>query len=335
MPIDLLRFFEANVSPLQLPQGQDLAAIVVPETSGHRIGKDGQGRPCLLLRQSPGASATMPIRLANVTVTFASVCAVVDRTGERTQGTFTIVQCGSDQSLWPLFLATISTLAPGLSSSPSTDEIRRAVMSLVDLFQALGGPPAATVQGIWAELFLISVATDPTTLATAWHADPTTRFDFSRGHHRIEVKSSGRRERRHHFTLEQVTPPASTQAVVASIYVERAGGGTALKGLFENVCALLEHDPLLWASFTMSFYRSLGSGWAEALADSFDWELARESLAFFPMRLIPRPQVPASGEVTEVRFVSDLTALSSIADSELGTQGGLLAAAAPKEWRNG
>jgi hypothetical protein len=84
--------------------------------------------------------------------------------------------------------------------------------------------PRKSVQGLWAELFLMARLRDPSALVAAWHSQLGDLYDFSAGSQRIEVKSAIGRIRRHHFTLEQVLPIPRTRVLIASVLVERGRG---------------------------------------------------------------------------------------------------------------
>ena len=159
-----------------------------------------------------------------------------------------------------------------LGPTPTSAAVRRAISGLVELFESLAAPTQKSIQGIWAELFVIRKSTDPRLVATAWHRGAEEHFDFASGPQRIEVKSSSNRHREHHFSLAQLTPPAPSRVVIASVFVERAGGGVSLRRLFDDTRQLLSGDLNLTIQFDASFYSALGSGWSDAMDESFDWE---------------------------------------------------------------
>jgi len=214
-----------------------------------------------------------------------------------------------------------------LGPTPTSAAVRRAISGLVELFQSLAAPAQKSIQGIWAELFVIRKSTDPRLVATAWHRGAEEHFDFASGPQRIEVKSSSNRRREHHFSLAQLTPLAPSRVVIASVFVERAGGGVSLRRLFDDTRQLLSGDLNLTIQFDASFYSALGSGWSDAMDESFDWELAQESLAFFDAGLVPKIEGVVPPPVSDVRFRSDLSGLVPLERSALLSLGGLLAAA--------
>lgn len=328
--VDLLQLFQSLVLPIAAASGNDLSAVPIPSAESHRLAKDANGSPCLLIRQSPQRATSAPIRLENLLISFDVPCTIVNPGREPERDTFTIIRCtASNPALFPHFLKILSPLIAVLGPTPTRAAVRRAISGLVELFQALAAPAKKTIQGVWAELLVIRLASDPQVIAAAWHSDPRERFDFAAGPQRIEVKSSSLRRRAHHFSLAQLTPPQGTRVLVASLFVERSGGGTSVQSLFESVRVLLASSAELTARFDATFYTSLGSGWAEAMNEAFDWELARESLAFFDSVEIPTVAIPIPTMVTDVRFFSDLTSLIPFQRDELLSAGGIFAAGFP------
>jgi hypothetical protein len=250
--------------------------------------------------------------------------------GQREEGDFTIIKCSSaDPSLFPHFLRILSPIITTLGVTPTPAAVRRAISGLVDLFQALTTPAKKSVQGLWAELLLIRGASDPLALVGAWHALPSERMDFLSGQQRIEVKSSSNRRRVHHFSLVQLTPPASTQLVVASLFVESVGGGLSMRRLSDDVRAILAPDPVLLTRFDAVFYATLGASWSDAMDECFDLELATESLQFIDHAEIPKLAGPIPTTVSDVRFTSDVSAAPRLSLESLISRRGLLAAVVP------
>jgi hypothetical protein len=264
-------------------------------------------------------------------VSFAVPCSVTEPGGKLERNTFTIVRCSAaNPALFPHFLKIISPMVTALGPSPTPAAVRRAISGLMELFQALAAPAKKTVQGIWAELLLIRRSSDPHAMAAAWHRDPTEHFDFTAGPQRIEVKSSTIRKRDHFFSLEQVTPLGGMRILVASVFVERVGGGTSLRSLFDETRALLAVDPQLVSRFDTVFYSSLGSSWSDAMDESFDWQLATDSIVFYRADAIPKPQNPRADVVFDVRFRADLGSAPIAPLSGLTELGGIFSAAVPQ-----
>jgi hypothetical protein len=284
-----------------------------------------------LLRQQASAATTPPIRLQNLSVSYAVPCAIAHPDGEEEDGVFTIVRCSnSDPSLFPHFLRILSPIIAMLGAAPTAAAVRRAITGLVELFQALTAPAAKSVQGLWAELLIIRRAADPRSVASAWHGVPTERTDFLQGRERLEVKS-GSRERVHHFSLAQLTPPAGARLVIASLFVEPVGGGLSLRSLVDEIRGLLAPNSALLARFDAVLYATLGVGWSDAMEERFDLELATESLCFFDAADIPKVNGPISPAISDVRFTSNLSRSVPLRLEAVRAAGALFAAVVPSE----
>ncbi|HEV2990577.1 MAG TPA: hypothetical protein VG759_19230 [Candidatus Angelobacter sp.] len=75
---------------------------------------------------------------------------------------------------------------------------------------------------------------------------------------------------------------------------------------------LLANEAVLLTQFGASFYATIGSNWNDAMDESFDWELAEESLAFFDVNSVPKVEAPIPPGVFDVRFCSDLSAVAPL-----------------------
>jgi hypothetical protein len=327
---DLCDLFEALVLPLERPVGRSLSAVAIPDAGTHRLAKDASGSPCLLLRQPESAAPMPPIRLQNLLVSYGVPCAISHPDGQQEEGIFTIVKCSTaDPSLFPHFLRILSPIITMLGATPTTAAVRRAISGLVDLFRALTAPAKTSVQGLWAELLLIRGATDPIAVAAAWHGLPVEHIDFVAGKQRVEVKSSSTRRRVHHFSQAQLTPPANTRLIIASLFVEPVGGGVSLRRLSDEIRAILARDSALLTAFDSTFYATLGASWSDAMEESFDLHLASESLQFFDSAHVPKIDGPVSTAVSDIRFTADLAGAQPLRSGELMSGGGLFAAAFP------
>lgn len=299
---------------------------------GHRVARDGTGQPVVLLREQDdfNVDCPPPVRLEHLSVNHRVMCRVVLHGSVVQQGRFTVLRCTSaDAELQGHFLRVTDALVRSLPPSPARAAVRHAVEQLIELFRALSEPSGRSVQGLWAELFLIANASNPVILAEAWHVTPEDLHDFARGAQRIEVKSCHSRLREHHFSLEQLCPPPPTQVVIASLVVERIGGGLSLAELLDQARRSVGQHPDLVLRLEQQASSTLGDGWREGLRERFDAGLALSSLAFYPARSIPivSPSLPAG--VRDVRFVSDLSGVMPAPPPDLSMAGELWAAAFP------
>lgn len=134
---------------------------------------------------------------------------------------------GDDLGLAEAFCLAADALVAALPEAPSAPDIEKAVREFVEVLSALSLPSSRAVAGLWAELWLMSVASDPQAAVMAWHSDPTDRFDFSFAAHFVEVKATEREERKHDFSYEQLRR-TEAPVNVASLRLRRAQGGSPL-----------------------------------------------------------------------------------------------------------
>lgn len=323
-PPDLLSLFQALLLPMAAPTRGTFCAVRVPGAEHHRLAKDASGAPCLLIARRAGEVPSAPIILEHLTVYHDVECAISHPDGASETGTFTILSCSpQNPALFPHFLQILAPLTSALGSAPTAASVRRMVSALVELFRALSAPAKKTIQGLWAELFLIATASDASALVAAWHKHIGERFDFAAGHQRIEVKSSSTRIREHHFRLNQLLAIGGARVVVASMFVERSGGGITVGQLASDIRRSIANNDAI-AQFDATFYATLGANWSTALNEAFDGDLARDSLLFFRAEDIPQVNAVPTG-VTEVTFRSDLSHLGPLPSAEMSRVGGLFA----------
>ena len=215
------------------------------------------------------------------------------------------------------------TPAFSLGPSPQPSDVNRVVGHLVELFRALAVPPKKSVQGLWAELYLIAYARDPVALAQAWHSSPQDKFDFSEGDQRIEVKSATDRVRQHRF-LPGSTPARAPVERPDRLDIRRAiGSRLAPGGLLDRVESRSGDDHDLRWRVDQVVGQTLGQNLRAGMAERFDRELAREPLEFFEADRIPAVGVDLPAGVSDVRFKSDLTGVPPSPAAAIRARGGL------------
>lgn len=332
--LDLFPLFK-SLEPPTAPVGGPgyFSAHALPGFENHRLGKDTNGAPSLLIsvRDVSARTRPSPIVLENLTVQHDVDCRIKRGDGPLEEGRFTVLRCTSqDAALHLHFLRIVSPLVMLVGTNPTRIEVSRIIDSLVELFRAINEAPRKSVQGLWAEVFLISGASVADLLVGAWHIVPQDRYDFNAGSQRIEVKSATGRARDHYFSLEQLYPPAGSHLLVASVFVERTGAGTSLGDLVSKVRHRMAGNAELVAHVDRIVYQTLGNGWQRALDERFDLELAEESLAFFDVAQIPRLSLELPPGISEVRFRSDLAGQLPLETQRMHSQGGLFRASLHK-----
>lgn len=273
----------------------------VDPSNRHLIAKSEQGHPVLLIETClPVGAYPASLKLENLTVMHGYAGTMKSPEGEVT-GVFSIVECRvNDDALIGSFLRLSSHLLNGLPELPEPRAVAIEVRKLVQIFQALRQPPAKSIQGLWAELFVLANSPDLTKWAAAWHEDPIERYDFAMQRLRVEVKSSGNRMRRHHFSHEQLHPPSDIELWIASVFVERSTAGSDCLELLRRI--RLRHAGAVGFQVESKMIRTLGADYSKARAFKFDDELAKDSLSFIPVKAIPRIPEDLPEGVSELRY---------------------------------
>jgi hypothetical protein len=294
-----------------------------------QIGKSGAGEPALLIgvAPSPPRDRPAPIILEHVHVQHDVDCRVHHPDGTDEIERFTVILCtDSDRLMQEYFLRSVSAVVLALNNVPSRADVIDAINTLVELFRSMTQLPRKSVQGLWAELFVIAQAPDPITLIPYWHSLPEDRYDLTAGVQRVEVKSAAGRARTHHFSLDQVRPPAGARVFVASLFVEGTAGGTSVIDLFEEIRAQAAGDTIALLHLDKVLRLSLGTAWRQGMEERFDRQLAAASLRFFDAHTIPAIDSPLPPEVSDLHFRVDLTNLPAADVAAAIGQGGMFEA---------
>jgi hypothetical protein len=242
-------------------------------------------------------------------------CRVEEPSGAVHTARYSMVQLkSSDRHLTNLFLRVLGPFLLAVGAQPSRRVVTEALQGLVDLFRALERPPRKSVQGLWAELLLIAGAPDPVALVEAWHATTTDRFDFSAGVERIEVKSASGSVRAHHFSHEQLRPPAPARGVVWSVLLKRAATGCTLRSLSEEVRGRVAAHPNLVGKIDRVLVELLGAALPASLETVYDRETATASIRIFDVRDLPAIEAAIPDRISELSYVVDLTDIPASTD---------------------
>lgn len=281
------------------------AVAAIPGAGGHLVGRDDQGRACILLG-SLDSGVRPPIRLGGLDVQYALSCTVRFGKSDETRVLSVVTSTNNSVDDERYFLHVMSALLDLVGPTPSLDDLAQAITELAGIFQRLSRASRESVTGITGELLLIACASDPVAASAAWRTDPDDRYDFAAEGLRLEVKSTSSRRRLHGFSYEQADVPSACHGVVASIFIEPSAGGTTLEQLILRIASRLASTPAAIFRIEQILAATLGSDLPDALGFAFDMELALSELSFFDLREIPaiRSLPPM---VTQVRFAADLS----------------------------
>src|SRR5258708_37645831 len=238
MSAQLAGLYEGVVPPHDDDPSKPLyAGQPIPGHSSYLIGKDREGHACLLVTgmDEPGKLQSA-IRLENLDVQFELRCHLRRNREADRIGTFTVIRCRSlDGETIRYFLTVCETIVQVISDRPQLREVAGAVYRLAAIFQKVEKPPVRPVDGLFAELYLISRSGNPPKTVAAWRIDETARFDFSDSNIRLDVRAASGRVRAHTFSYEECNPPPGTIAIVASLLAERASSGLSVGSLLEEI----------------------------------------------------------------------------------------------------
>ena len=181
------RDLKTLAADLEVPtssDGQVYEAVRIASSSRYRVGRDGEGNPVVLIETTGtgGAAALPDFEGRHLRISHGVNCAISVAGTELERGRFSVVTCvEADDPLRDRFFDAIETLLRSLGETPATDELRRVIGGLIELFRLATQPSRGAVQGLWAELWLIAQAREPEVLLNAWHAEPTDAYDFNSG----------------------------------------------------------------------------------------------------------------------------------------------------------
>jgi hypothetical protein len=310
---------------------QALTALEVPGTP-HWIGVDSSGRPGLLICIAPGEAKMPlpPVRMRYVTVQHDLPC-VLDVVGiGEVSLRGSLVQCSTlERSLHHTFAIAGLALAATMPQAPTADGAATQIERLITMFGQLERPSRQSVQGLWAELFLIADSSAPALMLSAWHADPMDRLDFSASPTHLEVKSYSSGRRIHHFRLRQLEPPSGERIVVVSVHVESSGGGVSIGQLMSRIKqkGLSPHHAFRLEELVA---RAMGDRLSGCEEFRFDEARARDSVRFFEGEEIPRPgDIPLT--IIGVDFTVDISHLTALDPTILASESALFGATASDE----
>lgn len=328
--LNLIELFQSVKSISALADEDRFSTTLIPDCKAHRLGKDAQGRPLLLISVVDAGNQRQhdPLVLEHLTVMYNQNCRISCIDGTFEDRRFTFVCCTTeDTTLQAYFLRVASAIVMSLKEQPTQSDVTHAINQLIELFRAMTRPPRKDVQGLWAELFLIAQSAQPAILVNAWHTLPEDRYDFAMEDQRIEVKSFSGSIRQHHFSLEQLHPPEGLVTLVASVLVEHSQAGESISDLREKIQVHLGGDSNLLLRLDKVIALTLGNSWEQADEVYFDQKLAIESLAFYEAAAIPsvNPNLPLG--VSGVHFRSDLTGIPTVEISRYDAEDGLFHAA--------
>ncbi len=291
-----------------------ISVASLPSVAHHKIGVSANGQPIFFIKCEASAKANLlDSNLEFIAVQFNRECQLSNNQQNVEKGVYTVIYLKTDSiDFQAYFLEVILLVIKKLPAKPTLQELKIEVEKLIELFSKFSRPATKTVQGLWGELFVIAQSKNPAYLIQAWHSSAADKFDFNDGIDKIEVKSTSKTKRIHHFSIEQLNPNPNSELIIASVFVVETGVGESIFDLVKRIEQKIKDRDL---SFRMNqiIAQTLGREISKSFEMYFDYHLALDSLQFYESENIPSialQNVP--NEVLNVHFDIDLTNVISI-----------------------
>lgn len=285
----------------------------------HKLGASKEHYPMFFIATNDAPNNIPNTIRELLSVEYDMECTINEVSGNSILRKFAIITLrSSDKHLQSYFIEIFAMMLMKMPQQPSKQELSIEVERLVAIFSALSATPRKKIQGLWAELLVIERSLDPQTLINAWHSIPSSKYDFTLGRDKIEVKSTSSEERVHRFSLDQLNPSPSSRLLIASITVRESGqdlNGLSIRDLYDRICNRLQNIEAQIRLYTI-IAQTLGNDINKIDAVCFDYITASDTLAFYDYQTIPRilkKDVPYN--ISEVRFVCNITKLKDITAS--------------------
>lgn len=295
------------------------------------VGQDATARPAVLIEASGNDQRVHGVVLRNITFEPWLTCRIVEKGKPARQMGASVIRCTAvERELHEHFLRALSPSCESLRSQPEVAEVALIVEKLIEVFQALSQPSRESIQGLWAELLLISHAHDIELATGAWQRRAHSLVDFEHERCGVEVKSTLSAIRQHRFKLEQLQPLAGSKRFIASLVLLADARGASIGDLWEKIERRLRQKTLLRDKIAARIAQVLGDDWQRAHSQRFNSKAALDSLLIFDVESIPRVGEQAPACILDVEFTVDLSAVAPVSSPALVAEGPLLATLCPQ-----
>ena len=298
-------------------------AASLPFSQKHKIGISKEGFPLFFIECNDIAH-TADIALEFISVLFNRPCNLSEN-NTQSENTYTIISLKAENSdFQKYFFDVICIVLEQLTENPSHKQLKKEIQKLIELFSRFNCPPRKTIQGLWAELFVIEQANNSEYLIQSWHSTSEDKFDFNDGQDKIEVKSTANVSRIHRFSLEQLNPNKNSNLLIASVFIIQTGKGKNIFELIDTICKKVQNIELQFR-LNEIVSQTLGNDLNSAFDTYFDYQQACDTLAFFDFKDIPAIKndvIPY--EISNVYFNCDLSNICVVEDEILKSSKSLL-----------
>lgn len=300
-------------------EGDEFAVIPLDEMR-HKVGVSAEGYPKFFVCTNDTTTSSMNTTLEILSVEYGLSCTFVDENRTETIYNYTVITLRSlDETLQSEFVDIVFLMLQRLPELPSRRDIAVEVENLISIFSAMTCPPRKQIQGLWAEMLVIERSISPELLINAWHDSPSSKYDFTLGRDKIEVKSTSGEERKHHFSLDQLNPSRNSRLLIASVIVRESGhgnGGMSVNELYTRICERVSSIDARLHLYKV-IVETVGSDIHKIEDVFFDYVGASDTLRFYDAYEVPgiRKEGIMQG-VSSVGFSSDLTGIIDVQSPE-------------------
>ncbi len=229
---------------------------------------------------------------------------------------FTIIrlktQNKEDSLLNKFFINLCTVIISELGETPLINEVKTYIEKIRLLFTKLIVRTNLTELGLWGELFIIATSKEPEYLIKSWHINKTDKFDFNDGQGKLEVKTTIKGSRIHHFSLEQLNQQSQENTLVCSIMTSEINLGLSVSNLCDIIIEKIGVKGESIKLFTDKLFNVAGSD-LDSFSKKFDFSTARTQTLYFLPNDIPsiKPECISLG-VSEIKFASNLEQVKNI-----------------------
>lgn len=284
----------------------------------HKLGCSEEGFPKFFVMASEVNSMMRNLIAELLSVEYDTLCNIVEGGVQIDNIRFTIITLRSENELLQnTFIDIFQMMLKMLPPKPTNLMIASKVESLLSIFSKLKKRPIHKLQGLWAELLVIEQSADPSIVAKAWHSTPESKYDFTMGRDKVEVKSTSGENRVHRFALDQLNPTANSRLLVCSIITRESAKdekGLSVFDLYDCIDHKISSDEIRLHVYNVMI-ETLGSDFYTAKKKCFDYSTACDSLSLFDHTDIPKINKTYIPEhVTDVKFSACLSHLTDARD---------------------
>jgi len=281
------------------------------------VGISPEGYPAILLMVDDNSTENYDsISLNGIKTEFKIKCNYSFNKKYLKQATFNIVMCTDENSNIQDFFFNFFERFFTRKKTVSTSQLKKEIDFIRELFAHKKKPGLKTIMGLWSELFIIYLSSNPQLWAENWHTKPRSTFDFKFSRVGIDVKSFGGHEREHYFQLEQLNNVSVEQTLILSMCLKETdhGDGLSVFDLFNSIIKNFDDEKLIKKIEKLIF---LIGGEENSETKRFNENIAYDSLVILKGSEIPSlDPINTPPLVTEIKFKSNCSNLKELEFNE-------------------